>query len=104
MTNHCTHHLRSHGGNYELIKRVLAFILVLSSNPNKYSTVSLEGKEKKTWFISLPRGVDSYPWDQGGEDGDFYGRSIKSECSFHVPSSSFPSLRSFCVSSHIAPP
>ncbi|OXG52319.1 DNA ligase D, 3'-phosphoesterase domain-containing protein [Cryptococcus neoformans] len=81
-----------------------SFILVLSSNPNKSSTVSLEGKEKKTWFISLPRGVDSYPWDQGGEDGDYYGRSIKSECSFHLPSSSFPSLRSFCVSSHIAPP
>lgn len=59
-----------------------SFILVLSSNPNKYSTVSLEGKEKKTWFISLPRGVDSYPWDQGGEDGDYYGRSIKSGMTF----------------------
>ncbi|AAW42055.1 hypothetical protein CNBC7140 [Cryptococcus deneoformans B-3501A] len=59
-----------------------SFILVLSSNPYKYNTVSLEGKEKKTWFISLPRGVDSYPWDQGGEDGDFYGRSIKSGMTF----------------------
>nr|KIR48603.1 DNA ligase D, 3'-phosphoesterase domain-containing protein [Cryptococcus bacillisporus CA1280] len=59
-----------------------SFILVLSSDPNKYSNVSPEGKEKKTWFITLPRGVDGYPWDQGGEDGSFYGRSVKSGMTF----------------------
>nr|KIR87553.1 DNA ligase D, 3'-phosphoesterase domain-containing protein [Cryptococcus tetragattii IND107] len=59
-----------------------SFILVLSSDPNKYSNISPEGKEKKTWFITLPRGVDGYPWDQGGEDGSFYGRSVKSGMTF----------------------
>lgn len=23
--------------------------------------------------------MNAYPWDQGGEDGDFWGRSVKSE-------------------------
>lgn len=59
-----------------------SFILVLSRDPNKYSNVSPEGKEKKTWFITLPRGVDGYPWDKGGEDGSFYGRSVKSGMTF----------------------
>ncbi|XAO23598.1 hypothetical protein I312_102378 [Cryptococcus bacillisporus CA1280] len=80
-----------------------SFILVLSSDPNKYSNVSPEGKEKKTWFITLPRGVDGYPWDQGGEDGSFYGRSVKSGMTFQqVYSSPLGLWKSGSYASHVA--
>lgn len=42
-------------------------------------TFGTGGKEKKQWFVRLPRGVDEYPWGDGGEEGDEYGRSVKSE-------------------------
>ncbi|TYJ52676.1 hypothetical protein B9479_006725 [Cryptococcus floricola] len=59
-----------------------SYILVLSSNTYGKTVISSDGKEKKTWFISLPRGVNEYPWDRGGQDGDFYGRSVKSGMTF----------------------
>ncbi|WVQ80766.1 hypothetical protein IAT38_002871 [Cryptococcus sp. DSM 104549] len=58
-----------------------SYILLLP--PSHISTsYSTTGVTKKTWFISLPRDVDGYPWDRGGEDGEFWGRSVKSGLSF----------------------
>ncbi|WVQ71339.1 hypothetical protein IAR50_000867 [Cryptococcus sp. DSM 104548] len=59
-----------------------SYILVLSSKTYGKTVISDDGKEKKTWFISLPRGVSEYPWDKGGQDSDFYGRSVKSGMTF----------------------
>ncbi|OCF31875.1 DNA ligase D, 3'-phosphoesterase domain-containing protein [Kwoniella heveanensis BCC8398] len=53
------------------------FILILAAS-SKTTSVSSVGKLKKTWFLRLPKGVDGYPWDRGGEEGDFWGRSVKS--------------------------
>nr|XP_019000095.1 uncharacterized protein I203_07253 [Kwoniella mangroviensis CBS 8507]OCF63556.1 hypothetical protein I203_07253 [Kwoniella mangroviensis CBS 8507] len=53
------------------------FILVLASS-NRH-TFSSSGQIKKNWFLRLPREVDEYLWDQGGEEGDFWGRSVKTE-------------------------
>ncbi|WVQ96993.1 DNA ligase D, 3'-phosphoesterase domain-containing protein [Kwoniella sp. CBS 9459] len=55
----------------------LAFILILAAS-SKTTTVSTSGKIKKTWFLRLPKGIDGYPWDRGGEEGDFWGKSVKS--------------------------
>jgi hypothetical protein len=30
-------------------------------------------------MLKLPRHVARYDWDRGGEDGDFWARSVKSE-------------------------
>ncbi|KAK8865594.1 hypothetical protein IAR55_000738 [Kwoniella newhampshirensis] len=54
------------------------YILILAAAQSKASTFDSTGRMKKTWFVSMPRGVDSRPWDKGGEDGDFYNRSVKS--------------------------
>ncbi|WWD18230.1 hypothetical protein CI109_102680 [Kwoniella shandongensis] len=54
------------------------YILILAAAQSKASTFDSTGRMKKTWFISMPRGVDNRPWDKGGEEGDFYGRSVKS--------------------------
>ncbi|WRT66003.1 DNA ligase D, 3'-phosphoesterase domain-containing protein [Kwoniella shivajii] len=51
------------------------FILVLA--PSTRHTFSSTGVIKKTWFLRLPREVDAYPWDRGGEEGKFWGRSVK---------------------------
>ncbi|WWC68315.1 DNA ligase D, 3'-phosphoesterase domain-containing protein [Kwoniella pini CBS 10737] len=51
------------------------FILVLAAS--HAHTFSASGQIKKTWFLRLPKEVDEYPWDQGGEEGDFWGRSVK---------------------------
>ena len=32
-----------------------------------------------TWFIRLPREVAEYGWGGGGEEGERYGRSVKSK-------------------------
>lgn len=37
------------------------------------------GKTKTNWFIGLPRGIEGYSWGEGGEEGEQYGRSVKSE-------------------------
>lgn len=57
---------------------VAAFILVL---PSMLTTTSLSssGQLKKTWFVCLPKEVEAYPWDRGGEEGEFWGRSVISE-------------------------
>nr|XP_018265067.1 DNA ligase D, 3'-phosphoesterase domain-containing protein [Kwoniella dejecticola CBS 10117]OBR87225.1 DNA ligase D, 3'-phosphoesterase domain-containing protein [Kwoniella dejecticola CBS 10117] len=51
------------------------FILVLATA--HAHTFSASGQIKKTWFLRLPKEVDEYLWDQGGEEGDFWGRSVK---------------------------
>ncbi|WVF70983.1 DNA ligase D, 3'-phosphoesterase domain-containing protein [Kwoniella sp. CBS 6097] len=54
-----------------------SFILILAAS-SKTTTVSSVGKIKKTWFLRLPKGIEGYPWDQGGEEGDHWGKSVKS--------------------------
>nr|XP_019050717.1 DNA ligase D, 3'-phosphoesterase domain-containing protein [Kwoniella bestiolae CBS 10118]OCF29647.1 DNA ligase D, 3'-phosphoesterase domain-containing protein [Kwoniella bestiolae CBS 10118] len=51
------------------------FILVLAASTKH--TFSSSGQIKKTWFLRLPREVDGYPWDRGGEEGGHWGRSVK---------------------------
>jgi hypothetical protein len=55
-----------------------AYILILP--PDK--TFVAGGKEKKQWFVRLPRGVDEYTWGEGGEEGEEFGKSVKSGSSF----------------------
>ncbi|WWD05389.1 hypothetical protein V865_003465 [Kwoniella europaea PYCC6329] len=66
-------HFIIHGGRK--VRQFNHFILVLASS-NKH-TFSSSGQIKKNWFLRLPREVDEYPWDKGGEEGDFWGRSVK---------------------------
>jgi hypothetical protein len=56
-----------------------AFIFVLDVQNSRSSTFGRGGVHKKTWFVRLPADVDRYDWDQGGEDGEFWGRSVKSK-------------------------
>lgn len=58
-----------------MIELMGAYILIL---PPAKTFVS-GGKEKKQWFVRLPRGVDEYTWGEGGEEGEEYGKSIKSK-------------------------
>ncbi|WWC88204.1 DNA ligase D, 3'-phosphoesterase domain-containing protein [Kwoniella dendrophila CBS 6074] len=51
------------------------FILILAASSRH--TFSASGQIKKTWFLKLPKEIDEYPWDKGGEEGDFWGRSVK---------------------------
>jgi hypothetical protein len=53
---------------------IVAYILILP--PSK--TFVSGGKEKKQWFVRLPRGVDEYTWGEGGEEGEEFGKSVKS--------------------------
>ena len=57
------------------IELITAYILILP--PSK--TFVSGGKEKKQWFVRLPRGVDEYMWGEGGEEGEEFGKSVKSE-------------------------
>ena len=57
------------------IELIVAYILILP--PSK--TFVSGGKEKKQWFVRLPRGVDEYTWGEGGEEGEEFGKSVKSE-------------------------
>ncbi|WWC96621.1 DNA ligase D, 3'-phosphoesterase domain-containing protein [Kwoniella sp. B9012] len=66
-------HFMLHGGRK--VRQFNYFILVLASS-NKH-TFSSSGQIKKNWFLRLPREVDEYLWDQGGEEGDFWGSSVK---------------------------
>lgn len=50
-----------------------SYILILP--PSK--TFVSGGKEKKQWFVRLPRGVDEYTWGEGGEEGEEFGKSVK---------------------------
>ncbi|WVR05563.1 DNA ligase D, 3'-phosphoesterase domain-containing protein [Kwoniella sp. DSM 27419] len=52
------------------------FILILSAS-SKTAALSSNGKVKKTWFLRLPKGVDEYPWDRGGEEEGHWGVSVK---------------------------
>jgi len=54
-----------------------AFILILPPSTIAPS-YGKDGNEKKTWFIRLPRGVDSNSWGADGEEGTESGRSVKS--------------------------
>lgn len=56
-----------------------AYILILPPTNSRSLAFVGGGKEKKQWFVRLPRGVDEYTWGQGGEEGEEYGRSVKSE-------------------------
>lgn len=59
--------------------RLAAYILVLPPGRPMSLAYGKDGQEKKTWFIRLPRGIDDYSWDHEGEEGEKYGRSVKSE-------------------------
>jgi hypothetical protein len=60
------------------IELIVAYILILP--PSK--TFVSGGKEKKQWFVRLPRGVDEYTWGEGGEEGEEFGKSVKSVYTF----------------------
>ncbi|ORY32187.1 DNA polymerase ligase-domain-containing protein [Naematelia encephala] len=53
------------------------FILILPSSNSRSIGYESSGRVKKTWFISLPRGVEEYSWGPEGEEGAQYGRSVK---------------------------
>lgn len=55
-----------------------SYILILPTANRISQTMLRDGREKKTWFISLPRGIQGYPWGKGGEEGEESGRSVKS--------------------------
>lgn len=56
-----------------------AYILILPSSSSLSRSYAPDGREKKQWFIRLPRGVEEHSWGPGGEEGEQYGRSVKSE-------------------------
>ena len=74
MTNHC----RSCMCVWEEVDSK-AYILILPTANRISQTMMRDGREKKTWFISLPRGIQGYPWGNGGEEGEESGRSVKSQ-------------------------
>ncbi|RXK42052.1 DNA ligase D, 3'-phosphoesterase domain-containing protein [Tremella mesenterica] len=55
-----------------------SYILIHQPDSRLGSSYKAGGKEKKTWFVRLPRGVEGYPWGEGGEEGKEFGRSVKS--------------------------
>lgn len=56
----------------------IAYILILPPTNSRSLAFVGGGKEKKQWFVRLPRGVDEYTWGEKGEEGEEYGRSVKS--------------------------
>lgn len=77
MTNHCAFFVYS---SYKQdVADISAFIFVLDIHNPRSMTYGRAGRIKKTWFVRLPSHIKSYPWDKGGEDGDFWGRSVKSQ-------------------------
>lgn len=56
-----------------------AYILVLPAGNAFSLSYSTTGQPKRTWFVSLPKGISGYDWEGDGEEGEFYGRSVKSD-------------------------
>ncbi|CAD6581527.1 MAG: hypothetical protein TREMPRED_003017 [Tremellales sp. Tagirdzhanova-0007] len=54
-----------------------AFVLLLPRGKPISPSYGRDGREKKTWFIRLPRGIEGYSWGPDGEEGEAYGRSVK---------------------------
>lgn len=80
-----------------MIKLNKAYILILP--PTK--TFVSGGKEKKQWFVRLPRGVNEYSWGEGGEEGEEFGKSVKCEyllwsCPLGVDEVAGRSLKEVC--------
>lgn len=67
------------------IRLIQAYILILPPTNSRSLSFVGEGKEKKQWFVRLPRGVDEYSWGEGGEEGEEYGKSVKSESTYREP-------------------
>jgi len=56
----------------------LAYILIQSPQNSFSSSFASSGRQKVSWFIALPKGVQGYTWGADGEEGEKYGRSVKS--------------------------
>ena len=62
-----------------------AYILIQSPQNAFSSSFAKTGRQKINWFISLPKGVQGYSWGEGGEEGEEFGRSVKSELGIGPP-------------------